>query len=408
MRGMGSDLTIGERIAWYRRRRGMSQEVLAGRVGRTVDWLSKIENNRIGLDRLSIIKAVAAVLDVTVGDLLAEPSLMDWPSGNGQRTVPALRDALMSYRQITPLIGDVQIDERPDLDSLTREVEAAWADYQASKYLRLTHRLPLLLAEAQSAADEYSGSEGERAHRLLALAHHAAAALLTKLGETDLSWIAADRGLVAARSSGDVTVTASLFRSVTHALLSNSRFDAAVQLTKDAAAFLQPSLADDLPDLLSVYGMQFLAGSVAASRAEDRATTRAFLDEADEAAARLGSDANYLWTAFGPTNVAIHRVATAMELGDVQVAIDLAPRIDTSVLPVERQVRHALELARAYNAWNRPDEALGVLLDAEQLAPEQVRYHYLSRELVVSWVRQERGRPSYTLTELARRLQVLR
>ncbi len=114
---MGTDLTIGERIAWYRRRRGMSQEVLAGRVGRTVDWLSKIENNRIGLDRLSIIKAVAAVLDITVGDLLAEPSLMEWPSGNGQRTVPALRDALMSYRQTTPLLGEVQIDERPGLDS---------------------------------------------------------------------------------------------------------------------------------------------------------------------------------------------------------------------------------------------------------------------------------------------------
>lgn len=132
MRGMGTDLTIGERIAWYRRRRGMSQEVLAGRVGRTVDWLSKIENNRIGLDRLSVIKEVAAVLDVTVGDLLAEPSLMEWPSGTGQRTVPALRDALMSYRQITPLLGDVQIDKRPNLDSLTRGVEEAWEDYQAS------------------------------------------------------------------------------------------------------------------------------------------------------------------------------------------------------------------------------------------------------------------------------------
>ncbi len=169
MRGMGTDLTIGERIAWYRRRRGMSQEVLAGRVGRTVDWLSKIENNRIGLDRLSVIKEVAAVLDVTVGDLLAEPSLMEWPSGTGQRTVPALRDALMSYRQITPLLGDVQIDKRPNLDSLTRGVEEAWEDYQASHYLRLTHRLPLLLAEAQTAGDEYSGNERERAHRLLPL-----------------------------------------------------------------------------------------------------------------------------------------------------------------------------------------------------------------------------------------------
>jgi hypothetical protein len=44
MRGIGQHLTIGERVAWYRRRRGMSQEILAGLVGRTVDWLSKVEN----------------------------------------------------------------------------------------------------------------------------------------------------------------------------------------------------------------------------------------------------------------------------------------------------------------------------------------------------------------------------
>jgi transcriptional regulator with XRE-family HTH domain len=45
MRGLSDTLSVGERIAWYRQRRGMSQEVLAGLVGRTADWLSKVENN---------------------------------------------------------------------------------------------------------------------------------------------------------------------------------------------------------------------------------------------------------------------------------------------------------------------------------------------------------------------------
>jgi transcriptional regulator with XRE-family HTH domain len=49
MRGMGRDLTIGQRVAWYRNRRGLSQEVLAGLVGRTADWLSKVENGRANL-----------------------------------------------------------------------------------------------------------------------------------------------------------------------------------------------------------------------------------------------------------------------------------------------------------------------------------------------------------------------
>ncbi|WP_426569177.1 helix-turn-helix domain-containing protein [Streptomyces canus] len=66
----------------------MSQEVLAGLVGRTVDWLSKAENNRLELDRLSVIKSLADALDVSLGDLLAEPTLMDWTpepsSGRGR------------------------------------------------------------------------------------------------------------------------------------------------------------------------------------------------------------------------------------------------------------------------------------------------------------------------------------
>ncbi|WP_260463341.1 helix-turn-helix domain-containing protein, partial [Streptomyces sp. TRM72054] len=59
---MTENLTIGERVAWYRRRRGLSQEVLAGLVGRTTDWLSKAENNRIELDRVSVITSLAEAL----------------------------------------------------------------------------------------------------------------------------------------------------------------------------------------------------------------------------------------------------------------------------------------------------------------------------------------------------------
>src|SRR5262249_37660413 len=158
----------------------------------------------------------------------------------------------------------------------------------------------------------------------------------------------------------------SLFRSLAHALLSTGRYKEAKGLTEDAAAYLQPGLATASPEYLSVYGTLFLAGAIAAARDDDRGSVRTYLDEAADAARRLGSDANHLWTAFGPTNVAIHRVVTAMDLGDVQVAIDLAPRVDASSLPMERRVRHALEIARAYSAWNRTDEALSTLLEAER------------------------------------------
>jgi hypothetical protein len=48
-----------------------------------------------------------------------------------------------------------------------------------------------------------------------------------------------------------------------------------------------------------------------------------------------------------------------------------------------------------------------MILEAEQWAPEQVRSHYLARELVLTWVRNQRGRPSRTLAELADRLHVV-
>ncbi|WP_309298442.1 helix-turn-helix domain-containing protein [Streptosporangium carneum] len=406
MRGMTDHLTIGERVAWYRRRRGMSQEVLAGLVGRTVDWLSKVENDRIELDRLSVIKSLAVALDVALGDLLAEPSLLDWSPDSGDRTVPALRAAITDYRQLTPLAALAQAHEPPSLAELHNEIADVWHAYQASRYGLVVRRLPALLAEAHHAAGAYQGDQRIQALSLLGQAYHAAATILVKVGETDLAWIAAERGLSHAQNSGDQIVVASLLRSVTHALLSNGRYEAASQLTSDAAGLLQGDLPQASPELLSVYGTLFLAGSMAAARADDRATTKTFLGEAAESARRLGGDANHVWTAFGPTNVAIHQVATAIELGDVQVAINIGPGLDTSALPIERRARHGIAVAQAFSLWNRTDEALDALLQAEHLAPEQIRHHYLSRQLVLNWIRRQKGKPSHRLSDLARRLRV--
>ncbi|MFE2755005.1 helix-turn-helix domain-containing protein [Actinosynnema sp. NPDC059335] len=400
---MTNALTIGERIAWYRRRRGVPQEVLAGRVGRTTDWLSKVENNRIDLDRLSVIRNVADALDISVGDLIGEPTLLDWNSEGGMRTVPALRATLMDYRQLSPLLATPSCDAEPiNLDDLRREVEAVFDAYQASRYGFVAGRVPLLLADAVQAVQTH----GAQAHRLRALSYQAATSLLTKLGESDLAWIATERGLAAAQQTGDPVILGSLLRSVVHALLSTGRYAPAVQLTEAAAGVLHPELPRGNRTMLSIYGSLFLAGSIAAARTNDRQRTHDFLREAHGMAQRLGADANHMWTAFDPTNVKIHRVATAMELGDVQVAVDLGPTIDTSGLPIERQVRHSLEVARALSAWNKTDQALAVVLDAEQRAREQVRHHYLSRQLVLTWMRRQRTKPSHALASLAQRLNL--
>jgi hypothetical protein len=57
--------------------------------------------------------SVIEALDVALGDLLAAPTLMDWTAESGQRTMLALREALMDYRRITPLLDDGQSRVEP-------------------------------------------------------------------------------------------------------------------------------------------------------------------------------------------------------------------------------------------------------------------------------------------------------
>jgi hypothetical protein len=100
-------------------------------------------------------------------------------------------------------------------------------------------------------------------------------------------------------------------------------------------------------------------------------------------------------------------VAARNAEGDAVIrALDIGPALDTSALPTERRVRHLLEVARAYSARNRREEGLAIVLDAERMAPEQVRHHYISRQLVLTWMRQQRTKPSLELAGLASRLRL--
>ncbi len=256
---MTEKLTIGERVAWYRRRRGMSQEVLAGLVGRTADWLQKAENNRIELDRLSVIRSLAQVLDVSIGDLIGEPLLLDWTADSRTRTVPALRAALMDYSQLAAMLADDSSGgEPPALDQLTQRVDAIFDAYQQSRFGYVTAQASGLLRDAVAATRTMDGDAATRAHELLAFSYQAAASVLTKLGEADLAWIAAERGLAVAQNTGSPVVLGSLFRSVAHTLLATGRYRPAIELVNRAAGVLGGDLGRADGPMLSMYGTLFL------------------------------------------------------------------------------------------------------------------------------------------------------
>ena len=110
--------------------------MLAGLVGRIEDWLSRVENNKVERDRLSVIRRLADALDVNIGDLVAEPTLLAWTSDGGTCTVPVLRSVLMDYRQGSGLLAGTGNGGGgpPSLDALHRDIGEVFDAYQASRY----------------------------------------------------------------------------------------------------------------------------------------------------------------------------------------------------------------------------------------------------------------------------------
>lgn len=151
--------------------------------------------------------------------------------------------------------------------------------------------------------------------------------------------------------------------------MSTGQHGGALNIADRAIRRLTTEAVVSTPGQVSIIGSLLLFATMAAARAEDPATARSMLDRAGEYADQLRYDANDVWTAFGPTNVAIHPVSIAVALGEIQMAAQLAPRIDASGLPIERRVRHALELARIYTRTGDSLSALGVVLAAEAEAP---------------------------------------
>jgi hypothetical protein len=153
-----------------------------------------------------------------------------------------------------------------------------------------------------------------------------------------------------------------------------------------------------------------LTRAIIAARKNDRSTAGQFLHEAAAPAGRLGQDRNDFWTAFGPTNVAIHAVSVDVELGDPAAGLCRAPSVDPSRLSpelVERRVYHMIDLARGYAHQHNDAAAVLTLLEAERVAPEEVRYHVIVPEMLRDLLKRERRAATPGLRPLAARVGVL-
>jgi transcriptional regulator with XRE-family HTH domain len=399
---------VGSRVRYWRERRGFTRGHFADLMGRSPSWVDKIEAGERHLDRISVLEQVAEALHLPVHVLLDDVSFQRGAQCVDPAEIAAIRAALQRYGftpDEVPHVSD-EADTPVSPVRLRQHVDHAWAAFQASDYAALGPVLARLLDEATAAA---ALAEDEQVTAgLLSETYQIIASTTRKLGYADLEWIAAERSLSAAQASGDPVVLGGAAFRVVNALRDNNGPAAAVTTTGEAADRLAAGGSSPLA-VRSVYGHILLQGAMAAAEADDAAAARHFLGEARATAESLDGDRNDYYTAFGPTNVVIHEVAALVELHEwttaLQVATGIAPP-QLTFLPRERRANHLLEIARAYSLAGKRNHALWSLLEADEIAPKEVRCRPAARDLIADLIRRSRTRPSPDLTRLAQRAGV--
>jgi transcriptional regulator with XRE-family HTH domain len=436
----------------------MSQQLFADRLGKSKSWVDKVERGVRRLDRFSVIYEIADVLQLDVQLLMGkDPGRREGASAAELDEVDEIRAALERYDKIASFYRPPM--DAPTLPELSKAVGHAWLTYHHAKYGVLARMLPRLLRDAQAAMANYgvvaplppsssglgittghsaghaagvnsnggahhlggngNGNGGStyrssadssvgtsrEAARLLGQVYQIAASCLLKLGDADLAWLAADRAVPLCARGGDELLCGLAGMRVGMALTARGRHRPALELIVDLANHLAPPPnRPSQSERISVYGILLLQAAIAAARLDDAMTARDLLLAAEEAANALGRDANHYATGFGPTNVLIHTAASAIELGEPDRAVRIHEKIaphDFAALMPERRAQHLLDLSRALLSTGNMVRAAEVLMEADRLAPAEIRIRPVAHGLVADLLRAARGHAPTPLTDLA-------
>ena len=392
---------FGRRVAFYRKKRGYSQTEFAALLDRSETWLSQVERGVRRIDRMSVLERLAERLDVPLVELAPDTPVV---SAANQR--PAASNTLsLALASSDALRAALTTAEPVDVDQLGAEAAQAWDFAHDSRYDELAALLTDLIPDLERAARSASGSDLRRVFVARAKVYHAAAAVLAKLGETGPAWVAADRAISSAeRADAPLLMAEGAFR-LAIVFQGARRFDLVKRTAQTAAQALERLVSVGELEAVALRGALYLQLAVASARMNDGDEAYASLEEARRAAVTLGVDRNDYDTEFGPTNVLLHEVAVAVELGDAGRALRAAAKADPSQLSPERHARLLIDVARAHVQRRQLGDVIDSLKQAADVAPQQVETHGLVRGLMADLLRGDHA-DDPDLRRLAKRIKI--
>jgi len=393
--------SVGTRVRRARKRVGITQTELARRVGRAQSWVSGVENDSLPLDSIALINVLARALRMHPNELTARPYRGDNPSQDrGHSAIPEIRRQLERYDLDPEWTGAVR-----SLPELRAATERACLLRIETRYTELTDQLPALLSELQAATHLYAEPDRSVAFGLLSAAYRAADSAVYDLGYADLALLATGRIQWAAERSADPYPLAVAMRRRARNLWASASWNDALTVLDSACASIEDEYTADRPEALAVWGALQLCAAITAARKNDADEAWSRHRLAAEAVTRLGARqrTNYYELCTSQTNVDIHGVGVAVELGDGPQAVSRGKTVRLPKgLQANRVGYHHLDYARALLWCGHREAATAELEHAEKAAPLLIRNHPMARQAVRTLLDLER----YSYRERIRRLGV--
>lgn len=190
---------IGARVRSARTANRQTQAVVAGLTGITTDYLYQIERGK-KLPTVAVLTQLAAVVNVPVSALLAEPDARIDQRGTGSDTGAVL------FRALTQPVAQYEPPSPPELHD---RVRSAWRVWQTSpyRYSKLGAQLPVLITDVELAGQRYSAGgqleERRQVHGCAVDLYGLLRTVAKRVGRVDLSLLVADRAVRAAEAADD-------------------------------------------------------------------------------------------------------------------------------------------------------------------------------------------------------------
>ncbi|MDQ0771566.1 transcriptional regulator with XRE-family HTH domain [Streptomyces aurantiacus] len=386
----------GALIRLGREHRTWTLAALGERIGCSAATVSRLERRSRVVD-LTLVHRAAAEVGMPRHVLMTSlaPPLTTAPTGT--RVTACSRDAqedpmrrrtlLTATAAATPAALLIGLDEAlaatpaptSGLGPLDRRLASARELYDKGVHGRLLAVLPGLIADGHRAAASRRDLDQARLSAVYALA----SSVLGKVGSYKRARLTADRARTWAEVSGSPLAAAAAARELAIVLRHQDHHGEAQRLMTSAAADVEATgLRTDAST--AAYAQMLCTLAYTAARGEQRAEALAMTEEARRSARRLpqAPPPGRLFP-ISPAAVDLYAVGVHWALGDAGAALETGKDLRPDQFPTaERKARLGTDMARAWWAWNRPEQTARALLDAHRASPGEIRDRPAIRSIV--------------------------